>query len=333
MKPLISIIVPVYGVEKYLLRCIDSILAQTYKNLEIILVDDGSPDRCPQICDEYAQKDSRIKVIHKSNGGLSDARNFGLDIASGAYIGFVDSDDYILPDMYEYLYNGLLLAHADISVCGVKDEYIDVQPEPFSDFFYIQQETFLDKKNAVEKILNDTVIVSHVWDKLFKASVLQKLRFPIGRRFEDMFFTHLAINNAQSVILLPHKKYVYVHRSASISYTHQTLNCYHIFLAYLDRLYFACAQYPNMVEVMLNKATTAGVDLYNSLLKCDPPEEIDKNAVVVFLQKYGRQIRTAKSIPMKYKVFAYSIVHFSQLHRRFYLCFSKLLTLMRAIYK
>ena len=96
MEPLISVIVPVYGVEAYLNQCIDSILAQTHKNLEIILVDDGSPDRCPTICDEYARKDSRVRVIHKKNGGLSDARNAGLEIATGEYIGFVDSDDWIM---------------------------------------------------------------------------------------------------------------------------------------------------------------------------------------------------------------------------------------------
>lgn len=112
---LISVIVPVYNVEKYLSKCIDSILAQTYKNLEIILVDDGSPDNCPKICDEYAKKDNRIKVIHKENGGLSAARNVALDIAKGEYIGFVDSDDFIAEDMYEVLYNLAEKYNAEIS--------------------------------------------------------------------------------------------------------------------------------------------------------------------------------------------------------------------------
>ena len=120
---LISIIVPIYNVEKYLKKCIDSIINQTYKNLEIILVDDGSPDNCGKICDEYAKKDNRIKVIHKENGGVSSARNVGVENATGEYIGFVDSDDYIEKDMYEVLINNLKKENADISIISNYEVY------------------------------------------------------------------------------------------------------------------------------------------------------------------------------------------------------------------
>ena len=116
---LISVIVPIYKVEKYLNNCIESIVCQTYKNLEIILVDDGSPDKCPQICDEWKKKDNRIKVIHKKNGGLSDARNAGIDIASGEYYAFIDSDDKIMPRMIEMLYNAVLINGSKLSVCNL----------------------------------------------------------------------------------------------------------------------------------------------------------------------------------------------------------------------
>ena len=116
-EPLISIIVPIYKVEDYLDRCIQSILNQSYKNIEIILVDDGSPDRCGSICDAYALTDSRVKVIHKENGGLSDARNAGLEVVNGSLIGFVDSDDLIHPRMYELMLNALTSTHSDISIC------------------------------------------------------------------------------------------------------------------------------------------------------------------------------------------------------------------------
>ena len=120
MKPLISVIVPIYKVEKYLTICVDSLLRQSYGNLEIILVDDGSPDECPAICDQYQNKDNRIKVIHKKNGGLSDARNAGLDIAQGEYVAFVDSDDFIDEDYICKLYDALQQNRASIAVCGIQ---------------------------------------------------------------------------------------------------------------------------------------------------------------------------------------------------------------------
>ena len=124
-KPLISVIVPIYKVEKYLNKCVKSIINQTYKNLEIILVDDGSPDNCGKICDKLAERDDRIRIIHKKNGGLSSARNAGIEIANGEYIGFVDSDDYIDNDMFETLYNNIKDNNADLSIIGYQIETID----------------------------------------------------------------------------------------------------------------------------------------------------------------------------------------------------------------
>ena len=124
-QPLISIIVPVYKVENYLDRCVQSLVDQTWSNLEIILVDDGSPDNCGAMCDAWAARDNRIKVIHKENGGLSDARNAGMAIASGTYMGFVDSDDYISSDMYQLLYDRMAADGSDIAACGVELVYVD----------------------------------------------------------------------------------------------------------------------------------------------------------------------------------------------------------------
>ena len=140
-KPLISIIVPIYKVEKYLKKCIQSIMNQTYLNFELILVDDGSPDDCPMICDNYAKLDNRIVVLHKQNGGLSDARNAGLDVARGEYIGFVDSDDFIANNMYEKLLSGLLAEDADMAVCNFS--YVD------------ENYRFLDKRNLSMPVVNE----------------------------------------------------------------------------------------------------------------------------------------------------------------------------------
>ena len=123
MDSLISVIVPIYNVEKYLQKCVDSIINQTYKNLEIILVDDGSPDNCPKMCDDYAEKDSRIKVVHKENGGLSDARNVGMEVATGEYVSFIDSDDYISLDFYETLLETIVDNDSDVVECGVVKFY------------------------------------------------------------------------------------------------------------------------------------------------------------------------------------------------------------------
>lgn len=126
--PKISIIVPVYNVEKYLEKCVRSILAQTFTDFELILVDDGSPDSSGAMCDQFAEQDQRVKVIHKENGGLSDARNAGIEIATGEYLGFVDSDDYIADDMYELLYTNIVKEDADLSICGIYDVYEGKEP-------------------------------------------------------------------------------------------------------------------------------------------------------------------------------------------------------------
>ena len=160
---LISIIVPIYNVEDYLKRCIDSILGQTYKNLEVILVDDGSPDKCGKICEEYKLIDSRIKVIHKKNGGLSSARNNGLDIATGDFIGFVDSDDYIERNMYESLIEALNNNNADIATCGIIREDTNTQHKinirtPNTEKVYLDID-------AIREILLSREIGISVWSK------------------------------------------------------------------------------------------------------------------------------------------------------------------------
>ena len=168
MNPLISVIVPVYRVEKYLSRCVDSILAQTYRNLEILLVDDGSPDRCPQICDEYAKKDPRVRVVHQKNLGVSAARNAGLDRARGDYIGFVDSDDSIDPEMFEKLFYLNEKYHTPISMCRYCEVYAD---EPGKDLLPKKnrsEEGVLSAEDAMRKILLPGRYNGSLWNKLFQ---------------------------------------------------------------------------------------------------------------------------------------------------------------------
>lgn len=211
---LITVIVPVYNVEKYLERCIESIINQTYKNLEIILVDDGSTDNSGNICDEYAKKDERIKVIHKENGGQATARNMALDIAKGNYIAFADSDDWVDTSIYEKLYNALISNEANICVCARYNVYNDGKKETV---FVGSESKVLSSEEAIKKILTyDNMDVASC-DKLYDASVLKDNQFPVGYICEDIPFVFNAVINAKKVIYINEPLYFYLQRSGSTS--------------------------------------------------------------------------------------------------------------------
>ncbi|MCI8780136.1 MAG: glycosyltransferase [Lachnospiraceae bacterium] len=213
--PKISIIVPVYKVEKYLGRCVKSILRQTFTDFELILVDDGSPDKCPQMCDGWVKKDKRIRVVHKENGGLSSARNAGLEAARGEYIGFVDSDDMIAEDMYEYLLQLLCKNQADFSavekVIFKTDKLKVKQPRV--------KEKVLDKKELFELFFRVTDENIHycVWDKLFKRSVIAEIRFWEGMRFEDIDFMFSFLQNCSKGVFSNQVKYGWFYNDESIT--------------------------------------------------------------------------------------------------------------------
>lgn len=220
-KDLVSVIVPVYNVEKYLDRCIESIINQTYKNLEIILVDDGSPDNCPKMCDNWAKKDKRIKVIHKENGGLSDARNIGINNATGDYIAFVDSDDFIDKEMYEKLLQNLIRTNSDISICSMiyyyeNDQIKELKNNDTSFFIYDDIKKYDNLFN--ENFLNFVV----VWNKIYKKEIFKKLRFPKGKINEDTFLAHKILNLSNKIVYSKEKLYYYVQREESIM--HQQFN-------------------------------------------------------------------------------------------------------------
>ena len=210
----ISIIVPVYNMEVYLNRCVDSILAQTYKNIEVILVDDGSKDSSPEICDQYASQDSRVKVIHKVNGGLSSARNAGLDVASGDYIGFVDSDDYISPEMYSLLATRLDECDADIANAKYVrvDEYGNTTPSKVTH----TSDEDICAVQFVRELMLHTGDVS-VCTKLFRAELFHSARFPEGKLNEDLLFMIDVFSNVNKVSFVDHIGYFYFTRSESIS--------------------------------------------------------------------------------------------------------------------
>ncbi len=219
MGGLISVIIPVYKVEDYLDRCVNSVVSQTYKDLEIILVDDGSPDRCPEICDEWAKKDERIKVVHKKNGGLSDARNTGLENSNGDYISFLDSDDYIHPNAYEILLATIKEQDADIVGCELLN--VDVNGKIINSKWtgYSNVHNFNEVYNGKEflaKILEDQV-VPYAWNKLYKRQVIENQRFTVGALAEDILYYMGFCDENIKFYDIPNPLFYYTSRDESIS--------------------------------------------------------------------------------------------------------------------
>lgn len=216
-KPLISVIVPVYKVEKFLPRCVDSLIQQTYSNLEVILVDDGSPDRCGEICEEYARVDSRIRVIHKINGGLSSARNAGLDIARGDYIAFVDSDDWVDADCYEKLYMLAVKYQVGFVYAGRYD--VDGTADRESIGLCPEREELISGEEMATRIFHWDHVDSAAWDKLYARSLFDGIRYPENVIVEDLPVTYRLALCAGQCVLGNFPFYHYYHRPGSITTT------------------------------------------------------------------------------------------------------------------
>ncbi len=212
-KDLISIIIPVYNVEEYLDRCIQSVLHQTYQTLEIILVDDGSTDHSGQMCDVYAKSDKRIKVVHKPNGGLSDARNAGLKVATGIYIGYVDSDDWIELDMYERMYTACVDNQAELAICRYVTEYSTKDFNPTTSNVESNQVVPLSREALLKIYIcghDQYVIYNSVWSKLFHKDLVKDMFFPKGRNSEDIMYTTKAFCKLKKAVYMDTGFYHYV---------------------------------------------------------------------------------------------------------------------------
>ena len=238
VEELISIIVPVYNVEKYLEKCIESIINQNYRNIEIILVDDGSKDNSGNICDKYAEKDSRIKVIHKKNGGLSDARNSGLEVAKGKYVGFVDSDDFIAKDMYEYLFKLMKNNDACISVCNYEKKWENISKKNEEKNFVKDYDIALNSSEALKYIVDDKILKSYACNKLYKIELFQDVRYPLGLNMEDIATTYKLIYNSNKIVIGNEIKYYYVQRKGSILNSKKSKYYIDYFKVFYERFLF-----------------------------------------------------------------------------------------------
>ncbi len=241
MMDLISVIVPVYNVEKYLDQCISSIVSQTYRNLEIILVDDGSTDNCPAMCDAWAAKDSRIKVIHKENGGLSDARNAGMAVATGEWISFVDSDDWLAENFYDILLNAAIENAAEIAASGI----IKACEQEACFFGNHYHEITFTPSRAIRTIMNGDGFHAVAWNKLYRCELLNGICFPVGKLHEDEFVMHRLIDRAHVLVLCQNAIYYYRQRAGSIMATWSVKHL-DALEAYLDRIHLLEEKYPEL---------------------------------------------------------------------------------------
>lgn len=272
-EELVSVIIPVYKVEKYLSKCVESVLSQTYRNLQIILVDDGSPDRCGAMCDDYAERDTRIEVIHKANGGLASARNAGLKSAKGEWIVWVDSDDWIEEDMVEYLLKGVIQNQADVAVCGRYEVYTKKK------YKFGVSKVSVSTPEEVLRMLLDTQnrqIENFVWDKMWRKSLYEGILFPEGKVFEDFFVTFRLLERANVIACLPDAKYYYFQRPGSIMQNMSLINKLNRYEAAQTRYDGMIKDWPQFEKLLVDRCINMAVNVWQDY--CSAPKQERVNA-------------------------------------------------------
>lgn len=263
-KQKVSIVVPVYNVENYISRCINSLIKQSYKNLEIVLVDDGSTDSSGNICDEYKKIDSRIKVIHKKNGGLSDARNFGIDGCTGEYICFVDSDDWIEKEMIETLLNDIIDTDSDIAICGRYRAY-DNEEKIVEKYKKYPNKNIFNNIDGLQYLMSFCGYDMSVCDKMFKKDLFSKIRFPYGLTCEDSFTTYKLFSLANKICYINKPFYNYFFRTNSITRNGNVNET--VIIAAQEQYKFILENYPNLKNCASSFLITAYMSVFNEYIK------------------------------------------------------------------
>ncbi len=303
---MISIIIPVYKVEQWLPKCVDSLLTQTYEDLEIILVDDGSPDGCGRICDDYATRDSRVRVIHKENAGVAMARNDGLDIAKGEYISFVDSDDWMGENAYELLINAMQKYNADC-VVGSCVNMIDDGENLTPDKKKTSKERCMSSREVMKHVLLDR---SAVWNRLFKREIFDEIRFPIGRVNDDEFVALRAYEKCDKIVFLADDTYYYRIRANSITTAKFSVRNMDMYYNSLDNLEFIKSTAPELEEAAMAKVVKTCLYCYHNLRKCkDVSMKELRTTTKGDVRKLRQEAMKNQYVPLQYKILAavYSI--------------------------
>ena len=298
INPLITIVIPIYNVENYLHKCVTSVINQTYTNLEIILVDDGSPDKCGEICDEYEKLDKRIKVIHKTNGGLSDARNAGIDIATGKYISFIDSDDYIDQDYVEFLYNQISKYNTRMAICSHRVLYdtgkiIEKQTDEVS---------ILDSKTVLERILYDEDIDLSTWAKLYDINLFKDIRFPKGRLYEDSATTYLLIDQCKKISIESKSKYNYVIRRSSITNNKFTAKKMDLITSTEEMADYIITKYPDLKSAAERRVMYSYLSTLSQLVNDEKSHFEEEKKIMGYIKSHRYMILKDKRAPKRDKV-------------------------------
>lgn len=296
---LISVIVPVYNVEEYLSRCVDSILAQTYPNLEIILVDDGSPDGSGAICDGYASNDSRVRVIHKENGGLSSARNVGIDAAEGEYLSFIDSDDWIHPNTYSHLMALMEKNDAAIACMGNMDVSEKTGEQKLA--LCPKKEECISGVELVSRMFRWDGIDCAACDKVFRADLFREIRFPLGKTCEDIAIMYRVVLPAQRVVMCDKPYYYYFHRPGSISYSGISEKTFHFMEHTEVILEDICTHYPAL-ETSARYLRVRS--LVHSVLMTDLSSPEDRRKFCTLCGKARKELRSNLSFVLGSKLFS-----------------------------
>lgn len=291
-KDLVSVVIPIYRVEKYLRRCLDSVISQSYENIEIILVNDGSDDHCHEICLEYKEKDDRIVYIQKENGGLSDARNTGIKASRGKYITFVDSDDTIGTDYVKQLYETLIENDADISLCGYTVMYDNGSViSHFSD-----KKMVLSQKDALEKLEYQEDFDSASVAKLYKRELFDKVLFPVGKIFEDSFTTYKFFLECEKIACNMVSQYNYLIRSNSILTAEFSMKKLTLIDAYDEMGKAIVQKYPNLEDAAIRGYVYSRISTLRQMINCSPRLKDIENKIRKEILKYRKNILRNKRV-------------------------------------
>ena len=298
MRDLISVIIPVYKVENYLCRCVDSVLEQTYTNMEIILVDDGSPDNCPVMCDEYARQDSRVKVIHQENAGLSGARNAGIDMAQGQWLAFVDSDDYLAEDFLERLYQACVDTGSSLSVC--RWEY--VRGETIPEHGTGETRVYTGREMLANLYVPDGAYFVVAWNKLYRKELFEDIRYPLGRIHEDEATTYRIYDKVKKAAYVDRSLYGYFVTPVSITRGFNPKRMDWV-TAVAERLdFFEQKGYTELMVPGLQALADGSIDIWFGLRDQLPGSEKQQEEIRTLIREGLRRVKKYGKFPLRTEI-------------------------------